>query len=426
MGFRKGGRGGSSGPGLLVPKNRKLAILGDSMTAQCSTFTSGYENYGYISHALRRCGQRFTLALADNYGVGGDTSTQAMARIPNVINSGVGTCVIMVGTNDRGSAAMTADQTMDNLKSMRDQLNARGIVAVFMTPLPRGDAANTNNRLSTAQLNNHLDVRRRILSELPQVGCFVVDLWPNLADKAATTGDIIAGHTHDGLHPNTKGAFQIGLALGDVLKTIVGPVSIMPVTNGDVFHATNNPMGTVGVNPMMLGTAGSPATGGSGNLADGWSGTNATGTTGVTRTYSKVTTATGDWQQCVIGGAAATANAAIDLARQVSLQASVVEGGVYELVGEYEIDAGMTNILSLQAGIQITDGSGTTTLWDGDRYTNDSHMPGVAESGVFRSPQMTIGAGTTDVRPRLACYLSTTGAPVGTIRFRNLAIRRVS
>jgi lysophospholipase L1-like esterase len=406
---------------LIVLSNNRIAILGDSITNQCSTTTNGTENYGYISNALRRAKQRFVFKLTDNYGVGGDTTAMIKVRVPNVIASGVGTCVIMGGTNDRGTAAMTAEQTINNLRDMRNELNAAGIFVVIMTPMPRGDSLFPEKFLTGTQLAYHLEVRDRILSELPSNNCKVVDNWPLLLDEATGAAKgIKQGYTHDGLHPRTVGAYYVGYQLGDVLNTMTPAEIVMPVAD-NVYVAVTNVTGDASVNPLFLGTAGVPGTGGSGVLADGWGGTNATGTTGVTRTYSKV----GSWQQIVIGGIAATSAAALDLLRQISLHTKCVPGATYEAVCEYELDAGATNVLSLQLGATVTAVSGAIALWDGDRYDNASPLQPVATTGFIRSPRFVMPADATDVRLRLSSYLSTSGAPSATIRVRKMTLRQV-
>jgi len=406
---------------MFVLANNRIAILGDSITAQCSTPTNGTENYGYIANALRRAKQRFVYRLTDNYGQGGDTTTMMKPRTANVISSGVGTCIIMGGTNDRGLAGMTAEQTMVNLREMRDALIAAGIFVIIMTPMPRGDALFPDKYLTGTQLAYHLEVHDRILAELPSNNCKVVDNWPTLLDVASgALKGIKQGYTHDGLHPRTQGAYWTGYPLGDVLNTMT-PVEIIMPSADNVWVAVTNVTGDASVNPLFLGSAGVPGTGGSGVLGDGWGGANAAGTTGVTRTYSKVST----WQQVVIGGITATSAAALDIARQIGLHTKCVPGATYEAVCEYELDAGATNVLSLQLGATVTAVSGVIALWDGDRYDNASPIQPVATAGFIRSPRFVMPADATDVRLRLACYLSTSGAPSATVRVRKMSLRQV-
>lgn len=405
-----------------MPRNRLLAILGDSITAQNSSATAGFQNYGYVTALNRRTGQRLYFAHERNFGVGGDSTLMAEARIDAMIASGAGVGIIAVGTNDPG-LGVTSDQTIDSMKRMKAKAKAAKMTLIFITPAPRGNDAYPDKRLSGALLTTAQTIRSRMLAELPGVGCYVADNHTHLL-KGGTTNDIKDGYTSDGLHPITVGAYYWCITAAAIVESIVAPLSVIATVENPWVSGTN-PQGSASSNALMSGTTGTVGTGGSGQLATGYSGTNSTGTTGVTRTYSKVNKDGKVWQQVVIGGVAATQNAAIDLVRQISLHTKVTPGLVYEAVAQYEHDADVSNILSLQVGFQLTTPGGTTTLWDGDRYTNASPLPAVADAGVSRSPRFVMPAGATDLRIRVSCYLSTSGAPVGTFRITGVELRPV-
>uniref|UniRef100_A0AAU6W065 GDSL-like lipase/acylhydrolase n=3 Tax=unclassified bacterial viruses TaxID=12333 RepID=A0AAU6W065_9VIRU len=416
--------GGASPTGpLLRPKNNIVAIIGDSITNQC-TGANGTETYGYLSNALRQSDARFVFPLANNFGVGGDTTTQIRVRTPNVVASGAGIVIMLGGTNDRTSG-LTVQTSIDNYKYMRDQFIAAGQFVICVVPMPRGDKRNAttiSKTLTAAQLTDALRYRDRILKEMPKQGCVAVDTWPDFSDLSSSTGEVIQGYTHDGLHPSPTGAFVLGSLIAQEIKKLLPLDAILPISNSDIYNATTNPFGLVTVNPMMLGTAGTPATGGTGELADGWRGSTASTAAGVTRTYSKVTKDGKVWQQVVLGGATPSQAGRLDLLSQVALQGNIVLGGVYEIVGQYEIDAGSSFILSIQPGIQI---NSDVVQYDGDRYDADQYFPVVAQSGVFRSPQMQINT-ATDIRALVSLYVSNVGTPNATIRFRAVGMRRVS
>jgi len=411
---------------VTMPTNDRVAIFGDSRTAQCSTANGGSENYGYLFWSLFFARQRCRYDLIDNYGVGGDTTTMMLARIGQVIASAASVVIVLGSTNDRGAANMTAQATITNLTAIRDKLRAAGKIVVFVAETPRGDTTFTTNRLSGQQLAYHVKVRQWILSQVAQPGVFVADPWSYMGDPASTTGDARVGYTHDGLHMNTTGAFYLGTAIAKVLNFLFPEPNILPVSNVDQY-SVDNPQGCVNLNPMMTGTAGTAATGGSGQLADSWSGTNAAGASGATRTYTKVTKNGQEWQQCVLGGTASGTAAALDIARQIGLQAKVIPGQYLEAIADIEFDAGLVNVMSIQLGITITDPvNGTVSIWDGDRYTGLSVIPGVAGAGILRVPRMLVPAGATDVRLRLTAYAVDASAVSGTIRCRALALRHLA
>jgi len=404
------------------PRNNLLAALGDSIVAQNSSAIDRFQNNGFVTALNRRTGQRLYWAHERNFGVGGDSTPMAEVRMPALLATGAGLAIIAVGTNDPG-LGVTADQTLESMKRMKAAAFAARTVVIFITPAPRGNDTYPGKRLAGAALATAQAIRSRMLAELPGLGCYVVDNHTHLL-KGGTTNDIKDGYTSDGLHPLTVGAYYWCIAAADVVASLFTAIPVI-ATVENPWNATTNPQGSASSNALMAGTTGTVGTGGSGQLATGYSGSNATGTTGVTRTYSKVNKDGLVWQQVVVGGVAATQTAAIDLLRQINLHTKVTPGLTYEVVARYEHDAGVSNILSLQFGVQLVQPSGSSTLWDGDKYTNLSPLPAVADAGYARSPRFVMPANCTDVRVRATCYLSTVGAPVGTFRITGLELRPV-
>lgn len=409
---------------LTRPKNNIVAIIGDSITNQC-TGDNGTETYGYLSNAQRQSDARFVFPLANNFGVGGDTTTQIRVRTPLVVASGAGLVIMLGGTNDRTSG-LTVQQSIDNYKYMRDQFIGAGQFVICVVPMPRGDQRNTTTKskvLTASQLVDAIRFRERVLREMPMDGCVAVDTWPVFADPASSTGEVIQGYTHDGLHPSPTGAFILGSLIATEIRKLLPLVPILPVGNSDIYNAVTNPYGLITINPMMMGVTGAPSAGGFGELADGWKGGNTSGATGSTRTYSKVIKDGQTWQQVVIGGStiSGVSPARIDLLLQTGLDAKVVPGATYEVVGQYEIDAGSQFFLSVQPAIQ----NNAIAVYDGDRYDPDQNLPAVAQSGVFRSPQIKIDT-PNDVRCMVSSYISQLGPAQATVRFRSVGMRRVS
>lgn len=409
-----------------LPVNDLVATFGDSITDHNSILANGTENYGYITWACQFSRQRFRFRPEDNFGVSGDTTTMMLARIAAVLASPAGTVIIAGGTNDRGLAAMTADQTIANLISMRDQCLAAGKAVILVPPLPRGDSVNTSNRLSGAQLAYHIRVREWILSNRGIPNVWPVDSWRYLADPYSTTGDIKLNYTIEGLHPLPVGGFYLGLSIAeDAFNNMLPEPRLLIQSNADQW-STDNLYGNILANGMFDGSGGTLGTGGSGTLAASWGGTSSGANSAVTRTYSKVTSNGKDWQQCVVGGGPTTAEGAVDLMRQISLHTKVVAGTTVEGMTEYEVDAGTANVMSLQLGIVFTNPGGTITQWDADRYSvAASVLPNTAFSGILRTPRVVVPEGCTDVRFRIAIYCNGSVSPTMTMRARAASMRRV-
>lgn len=416
---------GSASVGL-TPKNYNVCVIGDSLAGQCSNPANGTENQGFLSWALRFSGNKLQFKLSDNYGVGGATSLSVKSQVVSAIDGGAGICLINVGGNDRLSAAMTYEETSDNLTEIRDSLVGAGVIPIFLTPPPVGDSSNPS-AMSSAQREIHLNIKRFVLNELNNGLCYVVDTWTDcLADRTSTTAEVIAGYTHDGTHWIAPGAIAVGKAVAPVLASLGGLPLNLPTSNTEA-RSTGFTKGAINPNPTMQGTAGTPGTGGSGDLADDWESGNTGAVPNVTRTFSKVTNARGDWQQVVLGGTTPGTQGGTDIGLQRGLAASITAGKYYEVIGEVEWDDDFDNVGSVQLSLQYTAPAGTTAIWDGDKYTAASTIPAAEEIGtqVMRTPPNLIPAGVTDARVRLSVYVGAGTTLAGTIRYRNITLREV-
>lgn len=335
--------------------------------------------------------------------------------------------MILTGpTNDRGSANMSAWESIDNYTGIIDNILKVGKEVILLCDTPRGDTTFTSNALAGDQLTNHQIVRQWMLSLDNGGSILAADPYPYWVDPVSAQAYAKLGFTHDGLHPFQTGAYWMGLPLaGAFTRKFAGREVKSIATNADLFSAAN-PNGSMVQNPMVrnTGTPGSLGTGGSGDIAQYWSGTNASGASTVTRTYSF--TADGV-QQCVLGGAASGTAAAADILKQTGLHATLIPGATYEAFADIEVDAGTSNFSSLQLGLEITDPvNGTQRYWDGDRYLGTSVLPSVAYSGLLRSPKMVIPAGATAAALRLTAYAVDSAPSVAmTCRIKAMWLKRV-
>lgn len=396
-----------------TPKNFQLVELGDSFIFMGSG-AAGYEYYGIVTAAQRLSGQRLRRSLTRNFGKGGDGSTDALVRLPDALATGAGVLIVHLSTNDGTST--TVDGTLAALKKIRDDAAAQHTATIFVAPEPRGNDTYPSQRLAGTALQYHLARRTRMLAELPQPGCVVVDVR-DLLLKPGTENDVLDGFTIDGLHMSTVGADEVwGPRIAAAIMTLAPPATDLP--SGTTARSKN-------VNVECAGASTSSDT--STTPPTGYTGTNAGGLTGVLRYYREVTTATGRWCRSRVSGAVPTADAAVDLLRQITLQGNLEEGKTYEVVCEYEIEAGAQNVQSLQLGFQAA-GSSTTQLWDSDKYQTPFVISGKAQKGWFRTPPFTATnvVGLTDFRIRLAAYLSKLGAPVLEVRTRNFELKEVA
>lgn len=389
--------------------NNKIAFGPDSRSANCVGTAGGLtlENYGYIHWALMLSRQCAVLEnpLVDNWGIGGNTSRDFKGRYAPLLAATEADTIILTGpTNDRGSANMSAWESIDNYTGIIDNILKVGKEVILLCDTPRGDTTFTSNALAGDQLTNHQIVRQWMLSLDNGGSILAADPYPDWVDAVSASAYAKLGYTHDGLHPSPVGAYWMGKALaGALTRKFAGREVKSIATNADLFSAAN-PNGSMVQNPMVrnTGTPGTLGTGGTGTIGQYWSGTNASGASGITRSYSF--TADGI-QQCALSGSASGSAAACDILRQTNLHTTLVPGATYEAFADVEVDSGTSNFSSLQLGIEVTDPvNGTQRYWDGDRYLGTSVLPNVAYSGVLRAPKIVIPAGATAASLRLTAY----------------------
>jgi lysophospholipase L1-like esterase len=415
--------GGGLYPALgRAPVNRNVAILGDSRTFQCTANTPGSEfsklAQGWLGWLQFLTRQRFDFDIADNFGVSGDTTRQMLARVPAMLAATKAATIFVLGAiNDRGTANMTYQATMDNLTQIRDMCRANGRRVVIFAELPKGDSVNTSVRLTGSQLKIHLRVRQALLDWRTEPGVYVVDPWQSCALITSTTGDWASvNETKDGLHPAPLGAYHVALPAVPVVNAIFPPVDILPWSNTDQYDATDFPNGCLNSNPMMTGTGGTfNATGGSGNVADGWS-ENAGPTW--TRAYSKVTGSDGKtWQQVVLGGTGTTGGVSL---RQVL--SNIAVGDKVEAFMDVEIDPSVANVS--QFALQLLDNNAITS-GDFRRALSTEVFPNTTDTikGIMRTPKYVFT--TTTAQLQINMLAVNGGAVSGTFRVGRIASRKV-
>jgi hypothetical protein len=389
----------------------------DSRSANCVGTSGGLtiENYAMMHHIMRLCRHTITVQdwIAGNLGIGGNTSRDALPRLlTEMAKGGVDLWILKGPTNDRGSAAFDAWTSIDNCTQMQSAALANGARVLWIVDSPRGNTTFPSQAISGTQLTNHQIVRRWMLAQDTGHTVRVSDSYPALVDASSTAGYLVNGYSIDGLHDDPVMAYlEAKPAATIIMQMFPGRDFKVIATNADLFSASN-PYGALNANPMVknTGSAGTLGTGGAGVYPGGWTGANASGATGVTRTGSY--DADGVWR-CTLSGSASGTAAALDILKQTGFQTALTPGAQYEAFADMEVDAGATNISSLQLGIETIDPTnGTLRYWDGDRYLGTTLIHSGADTGLWRSPRITIPAGLTAGNLRLTSYATDAAASV--------------
>lgn len=204
-----------------------VAALGDSImaapvvgvsvgTLPPATLMPGNSAYNQVVH---RSMGRVVGSPALNFGKGGDTIAQILARVPAVIAAAPNFCIVLGGTNDigGGSAQAAVFAAIDSLfANGHDALRAAGITTVAVTIPPRSISAGSAAKSQMIVLaNNYI---RRLAR---QRGIPLADVYSLLADPA--TGDYKPGLGADGIHPTDVGAKLIAAEILRVLAPSLPP-----------------------------------------------------------------------------------------------------------------------------------------------------------------------------------------------------------
>lgn len=384
---------------------------------------------GFAHHIQLLSGGAIVMPRSCNFGVAGQRTWEILARadaaIAGMKAAGAVGVVILCGTNDRGATGITHLDTIANLAALRDKFLSAGIAVVIIAEEPRGDTTFTANRLATAQLKEHMMVRKAILGMHNGKTVFAVDAWSKIADLSSANGDALLGYTYDGLHQNGVMAHKVAKVLWDgQLSKITADFSWAPAGLADEYSATNVG-GAINFNPSMTGTGGTLGTSMTGQLASSYTGGNVPAN--ATIAASKTTGADGEAvQQFVIGSTGAIASTAVDLLRKdtnVGVNGLAV-GGKVRAVACLDIEAGHSGLYEIDVYV----GSGAMNVRAGasaSTFTDTKMQADAVADGVFITEPMTIPDAAASARVGVRAYFAG-GTAAATVRVKWLKLVHVT
>lgn len=414
-------------PALLLPRNNLVACYGDSRLDGGYVVTTGSDQrlgkgIPFWVSALSR--GKFSFPAALNFAHSGYTSEQQEPFIDACCASTAAVILFFLSTNDR-SANWDAARSITSLNKALVRFAATGKLVIVIAEAPRGaNRSSFNAQLNTANLRYHQQVRQWLRSVPSTYGpnVIAVDPYPDLADRTSTNGWMLQSVSNiDNLHLNNTGGYLVAMRILDAIGPRFPPVPFLMTDVGDEYEAATNPRGNLLMNKgYMIGTGGTfGSNGGTGSLAAGWStaGNAAWIASALTTTFSKVTTATGDWQQVVISG---TAGAGAFLTINTAAAAIGAAGTVVDGSMEWEVDPGA---VGLQALGLVMSRVGGTSYSVADGYQGDGEWPAGAVAGTLRTPAL-VALGTESGVGCSPYIFLNTGAVNVTIRMRAVAVRK--
>jgi lysophospholipase L1-like esterase len=426
--------------GSLIATSRSLrapatiAAFGDSLSDLSYDLVAGtpnrhvYQGIAYLTWANVFLGQRLRFDSSLNFGVSGDASEDALARIDDVLEAAPDVCVVEVGSNDVEADVSPAD-TIAALESIYEQLIAAGILVVTFPILPRqwgGTAPEQATKTARAMRINRW-IRRYALEHQ---GIVLADPVSELADPASSISAMRSEMTFDGTHPTVLGAMVIGRHVANAIATITSPMApLLPSHAADVYDADENPEGNLLANGMLTGTGGSKAGEVTGDVADGCSLVRFAGSYGAGSVVASKVTRTdvpGDWQVITASGMTGGADPIYAFTQEIAGSAGDYDvGDVVELACEIEVEgaSGLEGVLLVLyeysgAGAQVTAaeagalGTETEAEW----------------SGIMRTPPITLSAAlgaSSKLSANVAFQMTGTGSAGAVIRVGRVDLRKV-
>lgn len=417
---------------LYSPSNGVVvAGLGDSITAQ-NTYGSPLlmRSIGYMAWAICLSKGKINFSNDLNFGVSGQTTEQILARTPSAISSmkaqGTQFCVVHAATNDLSAIPTIAPATsVANLRSIYTQLLAAGISPIAVPVLPRSFSMTASQILRLQSTNNLI---RSMARSIP--GVLVADPTLHITDQANASGFPLGANTAsatamtvDGLHPSTRGAYWLGYEIVQSILAFLPAQSTQTWSQADLYDATDNQSGSIMLNPMMAGTAGTLGLGASGQVADSWTAKRQSGTTGVIvcskTSISADASNSYPAQQLVFS---APSGSSSEIFRYEQLRFSGIAIGD-PMQGECEISVSGVGAGSLRyIKLSVSDG-----VQNGVFFQNDTgfYMPDNSWSGVFKTPKIISQAVNVALLQLEVCLDGTVSGNGVTVTITRAPIRKV-
>lgn len=288
-------------------------VIGDSIDAG---------NESWFATACRTSGQK--LRFLDNAGIGGNTTTQMLARFQtDVVAKNPGVVIIGGPTNDHFQNIAPAT-TRQNYADMVTMARNAGILPVLRT-CPPCDNAGTGAFNTVDLMRGAIEKHNNWLMSFAEANRIdVFDIYSQMVDTS--TRGFISGYTSDGTHPTTARHKALGeWAAANLPRTFVdAPPVRLPVANSQKSNGVLNGLFT-----------------GAGPRATSWNSTNAVAfgdTTGLSVTAAPA----GQWQVVDTTGAAGVTT--LWQGRTLATDSELVAGDRVRLMARAEITTPGCNI----------------------------------------------------------------------------------
>jgi lysophospholipase L1-like esterase len=369
--------------GTYVPQ--RTGPVRGSRTADCNNASSPNfytTNLSWWDWGQARTSGGPVFDVAANSGIGGNTTTQMLARFATDVaaySPMAMTC--WGGTNDGWANTTDVDASVANIAAILALAKAQGIYVFLCTETPSSSKGNTFNAL----LPYYNDRLRYLAAISPGVELW--DFYGQIVDPTSTTGAPKTGVLRDGLHLNALGSSTIAAYVGTKLARWPYRLVSLPASPLDSMAVNGNTKNAVS-NPLMTSTGGTLGTGDSGTVPANW-------TSSGTPTAVFSTPARSDGYGNNLQAVITAADTSSKFISQTITASRVVAGGTYVLESGLDITTPQ-NLYVVRLTAQITV-SGTSYIWGWGPQVqassaNDGHT--ALAGGIIRSRPFTVPVGT--------------------------------
>ena len=193
---------------FTVAARTPIAALGDSIThgGGAISVPPSYTLYNW---------ETYCAVPVKNLGHSGDTTEEMLARFErDVLPFSPRVLLIMGGVNDFRAGVYGAE-TVRNLAALREKCRAHGITPIFLTATPIRPTMMTS-RMTIQTPPSDWWAHRDYINNWVMQQEYSLDVSSVLADA---DGQLEAGYTTDGLHPDLMGKKYIGQTVDTYLRT---------------------------------------------------------------------------------------------------------------------------------------------------------------------------------------------------------------
>jgi lysophospholipase L1-like esterase len=426
----------ANGP-IARPAKRHVAIVGDSYSQQLGggkSLTAPVLGAANVALVNVLADQPWSVdPILDNFGVGGGTDAEIIARLPAIIARHPDFLFIQGGHNDFIKYGASRFSTMVNeWQSIISRLLTHGIQPVLILDPPI-NSSEGSNKVTLQQLRN-LDVSFNAwkVSYAREKGLIFWDWYGSEVDTSDPNGSWKASYTDDGIHPNFAGNMASAQLALIQLSSIIGQPTasgVLVLTQNDAYDAVDEPYGNILSSALFLHGGGSASGGFRGSIPNGFA------TNSIVSASNKVCATSlvpaddgrGDWWQMSVSGAGSGGSKRDIIWGQNSSPAGMNLPAGTVIEGWVQIDVANNSPFNncmgkLVAGPNVSlgnslvspgfhDGPGPNSSWKGTIYIPPLEIPSKNYSGITLYMQCQYNDAANDFS--------------GTVRWRRPTIRIV-